>query len=396
MAVAGVGTVAAAAASAAGKLFRMLWVLRLVEERFHRDDEGRPLREGRTPPELLRPGEIEYRTCPYSGSRFQHAKPMNASAMKQTGAHWDEIVDTLALLRTSYTEARGGYGPDLMDLWRVSQLGSALPWFFILRGETSPAYAAALAKATLGTGILTQFGACKLFEGWAPPALTSASVLALAEEWHTMIGPTEVCSASANMIVRFLEPLLGEPSEVKDLGGLAARRGELMRFGAAYIAFKHAMWVYYHARRFLYVDVARELGEPVFPQIRELMSTKVEPPDCFRVEPPDLDQVPPPARAAWLHQLASLMVPLSPDGSDRVAWAASHRMADVLGEGLRPEAAYAQLDQLWATVLLAVEIGLRGEPVTESFDEDARDRVLFASPRDLFASLAGRSSATSG
>jgi hypothetical protein len=32
---------------------------------------------------------------------------MNVSAMKQTGAHWDEIIDTLARLRASYTEARG-------------------------------------------------------------------------------------------------------------------------------------------------------------------------------------------------------------------------------------------------------------------------------------------------
>jgi hypothetical protein len=31
-----------------------LWVLRMVDERFHRDDEGRPLREGRTPVEYLR------------------------------------------------------------------------------------------------------------------------------------------------------------------------------------------------------------------------------------------------------------------------------------------------------------------------------------------------------
>jgi len=52
---------------------------------------------------------------------------MNVSALKQTGARWDEVVDALAFLRAAYTEARGGYGPDVLDLWRVSQLGSALP-----------------------------------------------------------------------------------------------------------------------------------------------------------------------------------------------------------------------------------------------------------------------------
>ena len=66
-------------------------------------------------------------------------------------------------------------------------------------------------------------------------------------------------------------------------------------------------------------------------------------------------------------------------------------MAEVLGEGAAPAAAYRALDALFGTVLLAVEIGLRGEPVTEGFDEDARDRVLFASPRSMFASLEERS-----
>ena len=51
-------------------------VLRLVEERHHRDEEGRPIREGRTPPEHLRPDDIEYKQCHYAGSRHL-ANPMN-------------------------------------------------------------------------------------------------------------------------------------------------------------------------------------------------------------------------------------------------------------------------------------------------------------------------------
>src|SRR5436190_15212127 len=53
-----------------------LWVQRMIEERFHRDDEGRPLREGRTPAKYQRPGEIEYRPCPYAGSRQAAGRPM--------------------------------------------------------------------------------------------------------------------------------------------------------------------------------------------------------------------------------------------------------------------------------------------------------------------------------
>ncbi|HEY0189874.1 MAG TPA: hypothetical protein VGC42_02050 [Kofleriaceae bacterium] len=99
-----------------------LWVLRMVEERFHRDDEGRPLREGRTPPEYLRPDEIDLRPCPYPGSRHD-ARPMNVSALRQTSSHWDEIVGALGFLRNAYADGIGRFVPDVMDVWRVSQLG---------------------------------------------------------------------------------------------------------------------------------------------------------------------------------------------------------------------------------------------------------------------------------
>src|SRR3954471_15549495 len=119
----------------------------MVEERFHRDDEGRPLREGRAPPEHQQPGEIEYRPCPYPGSRQVAGRPMNVSALRQTSAPWDEVTGALGFLRAAYAGLRGGYGPDILALGRVSQLGSALPWFHLLAGEPLPAYAAALSKA---------------------------------------------------------------------------------------------------------------------------------------------------------------------------------------------------------------------------------------------------------
>src|ERR1051325_3512922 len=135
---------------------------------------------------------------------------MNVSALRQTSAHWDEIVEALGFLRTAYAEARGGYGPDAMDFWRVSQLGSALPWYFLLRGQPLPAYAAALSKATLGTGILAQRMIVKMMaERWLPPPLTTPLVVALAESTGTLVGETEVCAASDKMIARFVDVLIG-------------------------------------------------------------------------------------------------------------------------------------------------------------------------------------------
>src|ERR1051325_5722152 len=139
---------------------------------------------------------------------------MNVSALRQTSAHWDEIVEALGFLRTAYAEARGGYGPDVMDLWRVSQLGSALPWYFVLAGEPLPAYAAALSKATLGTGILAQRLILKMLtEAWAPPPFTTPVLVALAESTGTLVGETEVCSAGDKMVARFLDAIVsGTPA----------------------------------------------------------------------------------------------------------------------------------------------------------------------------------------
>src|SRR5688572_18472589 len=135
----------------------------MIEEQFHRDDEARPLREGRTPAEHLREADIEYKPCPYAGSRREHALPMNVSALHQMSAHWDDILGAMVMMRDAYREIRGVTELDLMDAWRVSQLGSALPWWFVLgKGETSPAFAAALAKAMQGVGLWAQLDFVKL------------------------------------------------------------------------------------------------------------------------------------------------------------------------------------------------------------------------------------------
>ncbi|HEX4421293.1 MAG TPA: hypothetical protein VH165_25435 [Kofleriaceae bacterium] len=379
-----------------------LWVLRMVEERFHRDDEGRPLREGRTPPEYLHPGEIEYKPCPYPGSR-QAAHPMNVSALRQTSAHWDEIVSALGWLRASYAEARGSYGPDVMDVWRVSQLGSALPWFYVLRGDPMPAYAAALSKATLGTGILAQRLILKMLaERWLPPPFTTSALLALAESTGTLVGETEVCSAPDKMIARFLDVLVGStpgsepvPAGAATIDALIAERDRVLGFGACYSSFKLAMWLYYQARRFLYADVAHH-SEPARDAMRALLGGPCEPPDFFVIEPDDLAAVPPALRAAWLGQLAALIVPFAPDASDRAVRACAQHMAAAMADPGpadpadpidRALATFDRLDTLYGELIGHVEAGLRGAPYGESIDAATRDRLMMAPPRAAFAAL---------
>ncbi|HEU4732180.1 MAG TPA: hypothetical protein VFT22_30000 [Kofleriaceae bacterium] len=369
-----------------------LWVLRMVEERFHRDDEDRPLREGRTPPELLRPGEIEYRPCPYPGSRQASGRAMNVSALRQTSAHWDEIAAALGLLRAGYAEVRGGFGPDVMDLWRVSQLGSALPWFHVLRGEPLPAYAAALSKATLGTGILAQRLIRKMLEErWLPPPLTTPALLALAESTGTLVGEAEVCAAPDKMIARFLDVLVGgAPSPgIPIVDRLSAERDRLLSFGASYCGFKLAVWLYWQARRFLYADLRARGGGPA---VQALLDAPCEPPDFFVIEPADPAAVPVALRAAWLGQLATLIVPFAPDGSDREIPALARRMAAAMLDDAddpveRAIATYGRLDAIHGELIACVEAGLRGERWAAPIDATTRDRLLAVSPRAVFAAL---------
>lgn len=299
-------------------------VLRLVEEGHHRDQDGRPLREGRTPARHIRAGELEYRPCAYPGSRHL-ANPMNVAALRQTSARWDAIVDALAGLRTRY----GAVG-DVLDVWRVSQLGCALPWYFILvRDEAPPAYAAALSKITLGTAILAhRLLHDVLVAQRRLPVLTGQTLLELAEDTGTLLGETEVCAAPAKMIVDFCDVLVaGRPAPpIAD---------DVLAFCAHYVGFKQLVWIHFLARR----------------QLRPDDDSPCEPPDCVVIEP----ALP---RAAWFAALAAMVVPIAPDGSDARLRELAADVARIMADGGDRDA----LDANLAEVVNAVERGFGGTP----------------------------------
>jgi hypothetical protein len=317
-------------------------IVEMIEARGLRDVEGRPLREGRTPAELLREGDIEYKTCPYSGSRL--GKPMNASALRQMGAHWDEACATLASLRAAHDRVLGVTEPGLMDIWRTSQLGSALPWWHHFRGEVVPAHVAALAKATLGQGIWAQRVLVKtMTDGWSPPPLTPASMLELAELSGTLVGETEVCSGGDKMLLRFFDVLVGA-------NAAAPVADELLAFGAHYANFKLLMWIYFLARRFLWADAGVQLD------------SAVEPSDFFIVEPANLAEVTREQRAGWFRQLADLVVPFAPrsagqPGGDLALRDHAFMLAHVMGT---PLASFAALEAIFASVVTVVETAFSG------------------------------------
>ncbi len=343
-------------------------VARIIGEAFHRDVEGRPLREGRTPAEHLRAGDIEYRRCPFSGQRY--GKPMNASALRQTSAHWDELLAALASLRTGYVAARGPRELDLLDVWRTSQLGCALPWWFALRGEPVPAYAAALAKATQGAGILAQRLVAKMLaERWSPPPLVPQLFVALAESTGTLLGDSEVCAGSDKMLLRFFEVLLASQPWAYD--------SRVIAFGAHYVALKQLLWLDHLARRFLWADLGAhdELARPI------------EPPDFFLVEPTDLATVPRLHRAAWLSTLACQLASFAPDGSDACYFELARGIAIALGAPVTANEALARLDALRADAIARVDAGLgaalsaREDGSSPASDAAAREASETASAR---------------
>lgn len=403
-----------------------LWILRMIEEQAHRDDEDRLIREGRTPKAFIRPGEIEYKTCPYPGSRFQHECPMNVSALRQMSGHWDDILDALAVMRIAYVEQRGEHTPELMDLWRVGQLGSALPWFYILRGGgmPSPAYAAALAKITLGVGLWAQRLLVDWLAGaWTPVALTPQAILESTEANGTLVGESEVCAGPDKMMLRFFEVLVsGHPEDDNPpIARLTAETDRAMLFGAHYANFKLLLWIHFLARRFVYADLAAAFGPDhvLAPALAELGAGRCEPPDFFVVGPPDHAAVPPAQRGVWMGKLAALVLPIAPDHSDEALQAAAlgiglalaqpppaedvaHEIARV--HGLAPDkaalagraiATYARLDVLLREVATTVEVAFRrSDPAASAappVDRASRDRLLVAPPRAILARIAPES-----
>jgi hypothetical protein len=391
-------------------------LLRMLEERHHRDADDRPLCEVRTPPEHLRPGDLIHRACPYPGSR--HGRPMNVAALAQMSSHWDDVVDTLALLRTRYAAPRPEAAPELLDVWRVSQFAASLPWFFLLRRDQPiPGFAAALAKATQGVGLWAQRILVERLAGGPAPAMTAAAIAASAEATGLLVGEVEACAGSEAMIRRFLEALLtGRPrAEGPAVAALAAAGDEVVGFAAHYTNLKLVWWLLALARRFVYADLAAAVpaGHPLGAALVELRDGPGDPPDFFLVGPADPAAVARPVRGAWLTGLAGLVEPLAPDGSDRVLGAVARAVAGAVGAEeppaatltdeaattVGPDAApavaqalatYVHLDRLLGLAATAVEAGLRGDGAEVHFPPALRDRLIAAPARAVVTQLAPR------
>jgi hypothetical protein len=247
-----------------------------------RDDEGRPLGESKAPPGQLHGVPLELRICPYAGSRLNHDRPMNVSALKQMLAHWEEVRGGIALLRSLYCAEAGRERLRLIDVWRLAGLTGSVADFAFLRawdpvgdGEL-PAAVAVLYKAPLGVTLTTQAmwadGAARF------DALAEADALyEYADRSGHFIGPQQVCAGPVALIREVLHLLVhgGGQGNSAAAAGVIGDRRRFLRFahGAASLALLHMALDRLDAR--LGFDLARALAaDPAAPALPETVCRK--------------------------------------------------------------------------------------------------------------------------
>ena len=191
---------------------------------------------------------------------------------------------------------------------------------------------------------------------------------------------------------------------------LVPEQGELVRFTAHYIAFKQWIWIYWLARRWLVLELASAVG--VQDEHAEHLDPDAEPPDFFVLQPQHPTELPlERLRRHWFVQLAALIEPFCPDGSDAPYRAHAATLASIMSEEpqdlervaldvqqqlpachaalriARAACMFAKLDALHGQVIATVEAGFRGD-ASAVIDATVRDAVLRSSPRALFARYA--------
>src|SRR5215470_12882045 len=199
------------------------------------DAEGRQVGEANVFPAPLRLDiPTEWRTCPYAGSRYQDATPMNVTALRSMNKYWPQMMVALLRIRDAYLRRfpHARHGWTVGDLMRLSCLVLTVPAYLLMRrqrrvenGQLHPVLSS-MFRVTDGVRMVTEtmLYAPLNEEGLAPDAsMTSAEIYAYAERnavFHSAYG---VCAGPGTMIKEFLrvlvdgQPIQGAESVVLDV-----------------------------------------------------------------------------------------------------------------------------------------------------------------------------------
>lgn len=192
------------------------WLMqRDVHEYF--DVDGRPIGEGRS--QAFTQVETSFKTCPFAGSRYHHAKPMNVSALQSILPAWQTSLALLAQLSRRY---QAFYQQDVQtfyDLALISGMGVFLSDYMALRqneplvSREFPVWMSGLYKVCLGfqqatfLAMMNDQFATSAEEQALPDA---KGFYAYLEEQQLLIGEAEVCGGSEEMISRAYETMQGK------------------------------------------------------------------------------------------------------------------------------------------------------------------------------------------
>jgi hypothetical protein len=212
----------------------------------HRDAEGRALGEHRASAHVRDAIPMALKACPYAGSRFQHPRPMNVSALKQLTRHWDDALAGIAWVRQQYLKRRSL--PALQhdrDCLAVGEAIAAIPAFLTHRaeravgdGELDPRVAA-LYKVIIGINRVYAIlisGQMMSAGQQRAPVSAPEDIATFAETGGFLVGGEQVCAGSARQIADAVAALIagGPPAPAAWLPPMLA---PVERF----LAFAHAM-----------------------------------------------------------------------------------------------------------------------------------------------------------
>lgn len=185
------------------------------------DADGRQIGEANVFPRLMRMDRPTlWRTCPYSGSRYQPEKPMNVTALRIMRTHWRQVMAVVRRVSDAY-RARfpevAERGWTVGDIERMTVCVEALPGYLLLRrerrvdnGRLHPALSTAFRLIDGPRTVMHDM----LFSSAGEPArpgdtpITGAEIHAYAERHHLFETKRAVCAGPPAMIDDFLAVIL--------------------------------------------------------------------------------------------------------------------------------------------------------------------------------------------
>jgi hypothetical protein len=191
------------------------------------DGEGRQVGEGNVFPKALRLDvSTEWRTCPHAGSRYQHERPMNVTALKSMRAHWKQMMVALLRVREVYLSRFPGVrqGWTVGDLHCFSAFVLSISTYLMLReqgrvanGDLHPVLSC-MYRVTDGVRMVMHH---MLFSEDLEPTLplhapmTATELYAYAERNDIFISDHGVCAGPRAMIEEFLGVIM-DGHEIED------------------------------------------------------------------------------------------------------------------------------------------------------------------------------------